>query len=79
MLNSFTAIPLNMVMAFHEITRVPFIIRNWLQIKARRNLNLAMLRLCSIESSLYRNINHFLRSFPVQIAGKLMKELYGML
>jgi hypothetical protein len=36
-------------------------------------------RMYSIESSLYRNINHFLRRFPVEIASKLMKELDGML
>jgi hypothetical protein len=33
----------------------------------------------SIESSLYRNVNHFLRCFPISIIGKFMKELGGIL
>jgi hypothetical protein len=36
-------------------------------------------KMYSIESSLYRNINHFLRCFPIHVLGKFMKELRGVL
>jgi hypothetical protein len=36
-------------------------------------------KMYSIESSLYRNVNHFLRKFPIQILSKFLKELDGML
>jgi hypothetical protein len=36
-------------------------------------------RIQSIESSLYKNVNHFLRCFPIQVLGKFMKELRGVL
>jgi hypothetical protein len=36
-------------------------------------------KMYSIESPLYRNVNHFLRCFPIQVLGKFMKELRGVL
>jgi hypothetical protein len=36
-------------------------------------------RLYSIQSSLYKNVNRFLRFFPIQLVGKFMKELRGLL
>jgi hypothetical protein len=33
----------------------------------------------SIECSLYKNVNHFLRCFPMRVVGKFMKELRGIL
>jgi hypothetical protein len=33
----------------------------------------------SIESSLYKTVNEFLRSFPVHLIGKLLKELGGVI
>jgi hypothetical protein len=38
-----------------------------------------VLRLYSKESSLYKNVNCFLRSFPVDLIGKLLKELHGVI
>jgi hypothetical protein len=36
-------------------------------------------KMYSIECSLYKNVNHFLRSFPVLLVGKFMKELSELL
>jgi hypothetical protein len=36
-------------------------------------------KMYSSESSLYKNVNCFLRDFPIQIVGKFMKELRGIL
>jgi hypothetical protein len=36
-------------------------------------------RMYSIESSLYKNVNYFLRCFPMVIVGKFMNELKGIL
>jgi hypothetical protein len=36
-------------------------------------------KMYSIESTLYRNINHFLRKFPIQLLSKFLKELDGIL
>jgi hypothetical protein len=36
-------------------------------------------KLYSINSSLYRNVNHFLRCFPIEIVSKFEKELRGTL
>jgi hypothetical protein len=36
-------------------------------------------RMYSIDSPLYKNVNVFLRSFPVKVLGKFMKELEGLL
>jgi hypothetical protein len=36
-------------------------------------------KMYSIECSLYKNVNHFLRCFPIQIISKFMKELAGLL
>jgi TPR repeat protein len=36
-------------------------------------------KMYSIECSLYRNVNHFLRYFPIGIVSKFMKELGGIL
>jgi hypothetical protein len=38
-----------------------------------------ILKIYSTDSGLYRNINFFLRCFPIQFAGKFMKELGGIL
>jgi hypothetical protein len=36
-------------------------------------------RMYTIECSLYQNVNHFLRCFPVKIVGKFLTELKGIL
>jgi TPR repeat protein len=36
-------------------------------------------KMYSINCSLYKNLNHFLRSFPVVLVGQFMKELGGLL
>jgi hypothetical protein len=36
-------------------------------------------RMYTITSSLYKNVNYFLRSFPIKVLGKFMKELKGLL
>jgi hypothetical protein len=36
-------------------------------------------KMYSVECSLYKNVNHFLRCFPIKIAGKFMRELGGIL
>jgi hypothetical protein len=36
-------------------------------------------RMYSIDSLLYKNVNHFLRCFPIRIISKFMKELGGIL
>jgi hypothetical protein len=36
-------------------------------------------KMYSIQSSLYGNVNQFLRSFPVDLIGKLLKELHGVM
>jgi hypothetical protein len=33
----------------------------------------------TVESSLYKNVNHFLRCFPIKIVGKVLTELKGIL
>jgi hypothetical protein len=36
-------------------------------------------RMSTVECSLYKNVNHFLRCFPIKIIGKFMNELKGIL
>jgi hypothetical protein len=36
-------------------------------------------RMYTIECSLYKSVNHFLRCFPIKIVGKFMNELKGLL
>jgi TPR repeat protein len=38
-----------------------------------------ILRMYTAESSLYKNVNHFLRSFPISIVGKFVRELKPLL
>jgi hypothetical protein len=36
-------------------------------------------KMYSLDSKLYRNVNHFMRKFPISLINKFMKELHGFL
>jgi hypothetical protein len=44
-----------------------------------QNMTKRIFRMYTIECSLYKNVNHFLRCFPINIIGKFMNELKGIL